>query len=104
VHWSHGNVGRGFASLGLRLGAPLTLGLAFGGSCEETPYSHGTCIDDFVVGFLVGVGSAVLLDAFALSWEKQPRKGSSASVGKLALTPAVSRDGQSGMVMATGTF
>ena len=70
VHWSHGQVGRGFADLGIRVGAPLvlaTLGyLVFNrGGSADVAGAVGA-----VLGFGLGVVAAIVIDASALAYEK----------------------------------
>ena len=62
VHWAHTNTGRGFASLGLRVGGLLVIALANpeGGS-GDTPV--GTAFG------LTMLGSAVALDAAVFGYE-----------------------------------
>ena len=64
VHWAHGNVGRGFGSLALRVGLPVTFAY---GMCATEEYG---CIDAFLLGTLVGVTSAIALDASALAYDQ----------------------------------
>ena len=71
VHWSHGQVGRGFASLGIRVAAPLLFaGLGYAvfqrnGSGEDLRGLAGA-----ILGFGLGVVSAIVVDAAALAYEK----------------------------------
>ncbi len=71
VHWSHGQVGRGFASLGIRVGAPLVLGTlgfaVFRGSGSQDEYAG---LIGLALGFGFGVLSAIVIDAAALAYEK----------------------------------
>ena len=71
VHWSHGQIGRGFASLGIRGGAPLVFGalgyLAFHGDSSGADLGG---FFGFVLGFGFGALSAIVIDAAALAYEK----------------------------------
>ena len=71
VHWSHGQVGRGFASLGIRVGAPFlfaTLGyVAFRGESRSDDFAGAIGL---VLGFGFGVLSAIIIDAAALAYER----------------------------------
>ena len=71
VHWSHGQIGRGFASFGIRVGAPLVLGtlgyVAFSGDRTSNGWAGAI---GFVLGFGFGVLSAIVIDAAALAYEK----------------------------------
>jgi hypothetical protein len=72
VHFAHGEIGRGFADLGIRVGAPLVLGLvgfaAFSG--QSSPGNDG--IAPGAVGAILGSGlgmlAAVALDASVLAY------------------------------------
>lgn len=101
VHWSHGNVGRGFASLGLRVGTPLVLGFALASTCEPGGGEYD-CLGALATGVLVGAGTAIVLDSIALAWEKEPVPASLA-VGSVQLSPTLSTDGTAGMI-ASGVF
>jgi len=103
VHWSHGNVGRGFGSLALRLGAPLGLALAFASGCDSSDGDMG-CIGSVVAGAALGVVGAVVLDASVLAREEVPIEDSALSIGPVQLAPAVSMDGKAGMMTASGVF
>lgn len=64
VHWSNGQVGKGFASLGIRAGAPIVLGLtgaALGSGDGDTAGSLA------VLGVISGVATAIALDAAVLA-------------------------------------
>lgn len=62
IHFAHGNAGRGFASLGLRVVAP-TLGI--GATCFGTGEPVG-CLIGIVGGYL----TAVVVDAAVLAYEE----------------------------------
>lgn len=63
VHWAHGNVGRGFASLGVNLAAPLLFaGLG-------TAISRSGDVYLGAVGMNVGIAGAQLLDALVFARE-----------------------------------
>lgn len=66
VHWAHGEVGRGFGSLGFRLGLPMAGGLLGGALVggEEGTIAPG-------VGAILGVAGAMVLDA-AIAYEQVP--------------------------------
>jgi hypothetical protein len=82
IHWAHGKVGIGFASLGIRIAAPLVLGLtglavgcAAGGSSGNSNNGlYGLaagCAVGFGVGVLTGYAGAVVLDAAVFSYKKE---------------------------------
>ncbi|HMA96486.1 MAG TPA: hypothetical protein VKP30_27560 [Polyangiaceae bacterium] len=81
VHFSHGNIGRGLGSLGLRAALPIVLtfgGVPVPGHC---PYEHSSednsnrtwCDTGYVeIWALAVLGPAMALDAALLAWEKVP--------------------------------
>ncbi len=56
VHWANGEVGRGFGSLGLRVGAPLVLGIAGAG----LGFAVGDCGNAGCNGPIVGAATGVV--------------------------------------------
>jgi Flp pilus assembly protein TadD len=97
VHWAHGEVGRGFGSLGLRVGLPL-VGAGLGCAVDYGSRDFG-CIFGAAVGAALGMLSAVFIDAGALAStsEKQPSKPDSAERAALDwrvyAAPTQRRDG-----------
>lgn len=75
VHWTHGQVGTGFADLGLRILLPLT-----GALIAWAPNQSATAL---TIGAAVGQVAAIIIDASALAFEtpedNAPRRGSNAS-------------------------
>lgn len=73
VHWSNGQVGKGFASLGLRLGAPLVgglTGLAFGAAMDGGCNAYDGCGGAAVgagLGVIAGGIAAVVIDSAVLA-------------------------------------
>lgn len=65
VHWTHENVGTGFASVGVRVGSPL-VGLLAG--CAVSCGGRGDYEAAFA-GLFLGYAAAVVLDAAAFAWE-----------------------------------
>jgi hypothetical protein len=70
VHWAHGNVGKGAASLGLRLGLPVGLGLLgyACGSAMSGGKGYGGAVFG-ALGFVVGFPAAMAIDSAALARE-----------------------------------
>ncbi|MBA3454560.1 MAG: hypothetical protein H0T42_15835 [Deltaproteobacteria bacterium] len=66
IHFAHGNVGRGFLSLGARILLPAVVGstLAVGLNLEEHDDAYGTAMG---TGFAVGAVAAIVLDWFVLT-------------------------------------
>ncbi len=71
VHWAHGNVGRGFASLGLRLGAPFAGGVVGAAvACHSSGSDHDVsglgdgyrCASGIALGSLLGLGAGLVID------------------------------------------
>lgn len=85
IHWAHGNVGTGFASVGLRVGGPIVLG--FAGCAVDGSKGEFGCLGGFALGLLLGTVSAVIVDATALAYKEvelpPPRYG-------VRLTPSAS--------------
>lgn len=71
VHFAHANVGRGLASLGMRVGAPVLLGYA-GVLLENCGNGGGEfCgLGGAVLGFSAGVISAVVIDSAVLAFDE----------------------------------
>lgn len=83
VHFAHGHVGKGFGSLGLRLGLPVGGALIAAAIARPCGGDFG-CLGESALGFLVGTGSAIAIDAAVLANEEvsRPRQG-------LVATPVV---------------
>lgn len=81
VHIANGRAGVGFGSLGLRVVLPVmgaVIGYSAAGSCQEDPRSTqllGNCflhgIGEAALGGLIGVGSAMVIDATALTFGRR---------------------------------
>ncbi len=70
VHWAHGNIGRGFADLGIRLGAPIVLGtIGYYALHKEGEFFDGSGLAGIAVGGLLGILGAIVIDAAALAYE-----------------------------------
>jgi len=67
VHWGHGNVGRGFGSLGVRVGAPIVLGAAMCGAAGGDGWD---CLGGWAFGAFLGVTAASAIDAGALAYDE----------------------------------
>lgn len=74
VHFAHRNPGRAFASFGIRLGVPLAG--AFLGGAAISGCSGNNCQSTGIgVGFLLGMGGAIALDAALLAYDSpEPRR------------------------------
>lgn len=74
VHWSNGQLGKGFASLGIRVGAPLVLGFtgaligaSGGGDRDSNSDDVSAAAVGAAVGILAGYVTAVAIDAAVLA-------------------------------------
>jgi hypothetical protein len=78
THWVHGNVAKGFGSLGLNFGMPVVGGaLGAGLVCISAGCDADQGIDIFlgvVVGGSLGLIASMILDVSVLSYENQPTK------------------------------
>lgn len=73
VHLAHGRVGIAFADLGLRVAAPTAttaIGYAIACKKEGSLDDLGTCIAGMALGFVIGYGAAVAVDAAVLAREQ----------------------------------
>jgi hypothetical protein len=111
VHWAHGNVGTGFASLGLRLAVPL--GATFLGALLGWGLSYsvsGGCRGDFGclggfavgggIGFLAGLSGTTMIDALVFAKERvedAPKTG-------VRWVPSFSVEKGGGRLTLGGTF
>ena len=84
VHFLHRNPGRGFASMGLRLGMPLA-GFFLGASAASSCSSLACEESGAGLGVLLGMAGAIAIDAAVLAYD-DPKKQSPRG---LSLTPLV---------------
>jgi hypothetical protein len=99
VHFVHGNVARGFGSLGLRAVLPLAFG-AIGAKVESCVPGQWFCgLSGALVGGAIGVVSAAIIDGAVLAREKVPARST-------ATAPNVGFmfDGKRASVVLHGTF
>lgn len=97
VHFVHGNPGRGFASLGIRVGAPVVLG--FLGVEAENCGEHGGDFCGFggaLLGVSAGIIGAIAIDAAVLAYDDEPADSAYTSSFLLGIGPRG--------VVASGTF
>ena len=116
VHWAHGHLERGFASLGLRVGAPIVTALL--GGLVGLAASPGSDSDGIEAGFVVGgaIGGiagyviAVAVDDCVLAREPvspPPAPGTTAAspAPSFTLAPSFSRLREGGATLGvSGTF
>jgi hypothetical protein len=105
VHWAHGNVGTGFASLGLRVGLPLTGALlgAAAADCGSGGGGEFCGLGEVAVGLLLGMGAAIAIDSAVLAREPvEPEP--SVGLRSLRVSPVIAADGSRAALVATGNF
>ncbi|MDC3952700.1 hypothetical protein [Polyangium jinanense] len=97
VHWAHGHVGNGFASLGLNVGLPIGGGL-IGLMAGAGSYDGWDTLAYTAIGAAVGYFAAPALDMAIFSTETvdepvEPRKGARALLpSSVAVMPMVGQD------------
>ncbi|MGC4088148.1 MAG: hypothetical protein QM756_09655 [Polyangiaceae bacterium] len=98
VHFAHGHVGKGFGSLGLRVGLPVAGALTATAIARPCGGDFG-CIGEAALGFLLGGVSAIAIDAAVLGHEEvvRPRQG-------LTATPVVAATPNSAWLGVQGAF
>jgi hypothetical protein len=102
VHAVHGNYGRALGSLGLRVIAPIAIGL-IGMQLEDCSDDAFLCgAAGLVIGGLVGVSGAIAVDAAALAYTTPSAPSPNASLGRFLVSPYFLR-GQLGL-RAVGAF
>lgn len=96
VHFAHKNPGRGFASFGIRLGMPLAG--AFVGAAAASGCTGYLCEADGVgVGFLLGMGGAIAIDAAVLAYDyPESRRGTARVRPVVSIAPGRAFVGLSG--------
>lgn len=122
VHWAHGNVAKGFGSIGLRVGAPFVgalLGLAIGAaSCTGSTSSRRTdcAAAGAALGFLGGYIAGISVDAGVLAFddvkaETPAQSGASTTRPRVAkpspavtVLPSAAVTPQGGSVGLVGSF
>jgi hypothetical protein len=77
VHWAHGHSGKGFASLGINVGAPFAgallgmgIGAGFQAAVDDDSDVGWGALGGIVVGTCVGWVTATVLDTTLLSTEQ----------------------------------
>lgn len=109
VHWGHGNVGRGFASLGLRAGAPILLGLGGLATCDHSgasddEHSGWECLGTAAVGVALGMLTAVVIDSSVIARETVPVEKTTIALGPVKMMPSVASNGKQTSLSLIGTF
>jgi len=106
VHWSHGNVGRGFASLGLSLVGMVAFSKLLPSGCDrdgDAPEGDDTCSLNsralVPIGAPVGALVALGIDASLLAYDD-----SAPSRPKVSVLPWVAPNEQGAQAGVTGSF
>lgn len=103
IHATHGRVGMSFASAGVRVALPIGGMLAglSAADCGSGSDEMFCGMGEAVVGFSIGVLSAVLIDGALFAWESPPERAESAN--RVRVVPAVApiRGGASAGVLGT---
>ena len=98
VHWGHGNIGRGLASAALRVGLPI-VGLYLGAASASGCHGDWCGLGEVVVGGLIGMGSAELIDVALLAHDSAPTPAAARAAQRshgVEISPVV-RAGRSGL-------
>lgn len=89
IHFAHRNPGRGFASMGIRLGMPLA-GAFLGGAAASGCHGQDCKASGIGVGFLLGMGGAMAIDAALLAFDYPESRAHGASTVPSTLSPLLS--------------
>jgi hypothetical protein len=106
VHIAHAHVGRGFGSLGLRIGAPIA-GFATGFVVVSRSEGHAMSWGGLfggMLGMLVGMSAAVVIDGAALSYERRLAPKTAPTQGAFSATPVAFAVRGGGVGGIAGTF
>jgi hypothetical protein len=108
VHAAHQNWGTAAASLGLRVGLPLT-GILIGSAADRCGANNDSELCGAVgpgFGALLGISAAIAIDAAALAYEQAPLVSAATTLQPLAAVsaPFVVADAHRTMLGVMGTF
>jgi hypothetical protein len=105
IHWAHGHVGKGFASLGIRAGGTVLMLFAIS-SCFDGPCDSGAGVLAFVG--VAAMIAAIPIDAAVLAREDAPMQPASLRQRRLLtdirLAPLVDAERRSGGLSLMGNF
>lgn len=102
IHFAHQNSGRGFVSMGIRLGMPLAgaiLGASLTSGCDQVLCEE----QGATIGVVSGMGAALALDATFLAYER-PRGRPQHEVAGASLVPLVSLAPERALLGIGGTL
>jgi len=98
---AHGNFGRGAISLALRVGTPLLGAFVLSSNCD----GEGDCMGGVLLGAVLGVAGAIVLDAAVVAREAVPVQDSSGiAIGPVHVTPAVAAGKDQASFSLVGVF
>jgi hypothetical protein len=97
IHWIHGRLGAGFASLGLRVAAPLA-GLGVGALISGVAGHDNTV--GALIGLVSGAGAAIVVDDAFIARETVVEKRSAT----LSVAPSIDGQRRGGGITFSGTF
>jgi hypothetical protein len=122
VHWAHGNIGKGFISLGMGVGSTL-VGAALGAAlyqdkerdaaCEQRVREKGgmdlcgldTTLEGIAIGSLIGAATYLVVDTAALAYESAPEpKETTVARTSVHVIPRVSVNANQASVGLGGVF
>lgn len=99
VHWYRGEVGRGFASFGIRFAA-AALTVVGGAACVATAFGGNSAVCIAPIVGVIMVPASIAIDAAVLSWETAPVETSKLPT----LSPWFSAERRAGGFIWQGTF
>jgi hypothetical protein len=101
IHFAHRNPGRGFASMGIRLGMPLA-GAFVGGAAGSGCHGHQCEAAGAGAGVLIGMAGAIAIDAALLAFDYPASTARSAKPERLL--PLLSLSPQHALVGVRGAL
>lgn len=102
VHWAHGNVGRGFASLGIRVGTPLLTTFGVVALAMGSGSRMGPGLGEFGLG--LGAVIASVLDAFVLARTTEVIPPRQPAASRWSVEPRISASPSGASAGLGGTF
>lgn len=109
VHWAHGNTGRGFVSLGVRVVPAGLATLALYSNCRqpannEKPDEGISCAEGPITMGLIVIATAIVIDAAVLAREEVPVEQTAISLGPVRMMPGFGTTGSQTTFSLSGTF
>lgn len=109
VHAAHGRAGAALGSLGLRLAAPLTFAVISNSTADcdgwDDGRGHSCNGSELVPGLLIGMATAIVLDAAVLAHERvPPRESSALRVGTVRINASLGHSRNESKLVVSGSF